>query len=576
MRHRVCVVGIWAWAVVSWLVWEAGTLAQQDEVLHRVKQHLAAGEFPLARRLVEQLPAGRRDAVLAQVARAQAQAGMFRPALQSASQIRDDRSRSSLVQEISQERFLGQAPGGAAQADFDQLIDLIQSTIEPDSWDPTGEGTIEPFAIAGGVRVDALGTVHSVLAEEKQGRLLVLRRRHRISVEHRDVLRPSPLRKVSLTRLEKMVQLRLAAGQDLDDAMRYLAGLTKVQYVFIYPETGDVVLAGPAGPWTYDRLGRAVNAQTGRPVLHLDDLVVLLRLMRQNPQEIITCSIEPKRENLIRVQQYLAQSSKQRRTPANRRRWIEQLRQRLGMQQVRFRGIDPRTRVAHVMFEADYRMKLLGIGLEPGPAQVPSYLDLLQVQRGQKLPSVGMLRWWFNMNYEAVVASQDRNAYELRGQGVEVLSESELLTRQGQIVPAQRRDPWAAAFAANFTRHFDHLAAEHHVYADLQNVFDLALVCALLYAEGIPQRVGWHLTCFGDPEQYPVALGPAPKEVPSVANYRVLRGRQVVVAVSGGVYITPARFVAPEKIHTDGQGRLASRHQDQKPEQVPADVWWWD
>ena len=49
--------------------------------------------------------------------------------------------------------------------------------------------------------------------------------------------------------LEKQVQLRLAAGRRPTDEMLTLAGLEKIKYVFVYPETGDVVLAGPAGAW---------------------------------------------------------------------------------------------------------------------------------------------------------------------------------------------------------------------------------------------------------------------------------------------------------------------------------------
>ncbi len=558
-------------AAAALLAAGSGPAQAQQNPVQAVQQHLAAGEFPLARQVAQRLPAGQRDQVLGQIAQAQAQAGMFGSAVSSLADIQDDRYRSQMAQQLGQQRFAG-AGGGAAMADFEQLISLITTTIEPDTWDPEGQGTVEQFAIAGGVRIDALGTVHSVLKSAEGAGLLLLRKSHRLSDGNRQVMRPSPLRKVSLTRLEKYVQLRLAAGQEPDEAMRYLAGLTKIQYVFIYPESGDIVLAGPAGPWTRDELGRVVNAETGRPVLHLDDLVVLLRAMRANPQAALLCSIEPDPKNLARVQEFLAR--KRRLTPATRRRWVEQIRQHLGLQSVRFQGIDPRTRVAHVMFEADYRMKLLGIGLEPSPPQVPSYLEQIRWKRGMKLPPMGMLRWWFNMNYDAVLASPDRNAYALRGQGVEVLSESEMVTRQGGIVPAKRQDPLAAAFAANFTRHFDHLAAEYHVYADLQNIFDLALVCALLRAEGIPERVNWNMTCFGNPQQYQVALGPAPRKVESVANYRVLGGRHVVVAVSGGVRLEPARYA--RRVEKDRRGELASRRQGEQPEQLPRGVWWWD
>jgi hypothetical protein len=56
----------------------------------------------------------------------------------------------------------------------------------------------------------------------------------------------SELRKISLPRLEAAVAARLAAGKDPTDEMKYLAGLTRVQYVFYYPETKDIVIAGPA------------------------------------------------------------------------------------------------------------------------------------------------------------------------------------------------------------------------------------------------------------------------------------------------------------------------------------------
>ncbi len=31
--------------------------------------------------------------------------------------------------------------------------------------------------------------------------------------------------------------------------MRHLAGLTRLKYVFCYPESGDIVIAGPAEAW---------------------------------------------------------------------------------------------------------------------------------------------------------------------------------------------------------------------------------------------------------------------------------------------------------------------------------------
>ena len=58
--------------------------------------------------------------------------------------------------------------------------------------------------------------------------------------------------------------------------MLTLAGLQRVRYVFVYPESGDLVLAGPAGDWKVDD-GRIVAKDTLDPVVRLDDLLVLMR-----------------------------------------------------------------------------------------------------------------------------------------------------------------------------------------------------------------------------------------------------------------------------------------------------------
>ena len=45
----------------------------------------------------------------------------------------------------------------------------------------------------------------------------------------------------------------------LTDEMRYLAGLQRVRYVFYYPDSKDIVLAGPAEGWVPDLAGRIVG-----------------------------------------------------------------------------------------------------------------------------------------------------------------------------------------------------------------------------------------------------------------------------------------------------------------------------
>jgi len=358
--------------------------------------------------------------------------------------------------------------------------------------------------------------------------------------------------------------------------MLHLAGLQRIKYVFVYPETGDLVIAGPAGSWQLDGDRRPRGVATGRPVLQLDDLVVVLRYLSATPDGTFGCSIEPTTEGLARTRQFAEDSSSTPLKPHERGAWLKSLREQLGVQKIVVDGIDPRTRVARVLVEADYRMKLVGIGLEKGTADVPSYLDLIQVPRGQAPPPLDVLRWWFTLKYDALRATEDRTAFEIHGQGVQVMSENEMLTALGRRVHTGKSDPTNADFAGRFTQHLEALAEKYPVYADLQNIFDLALVASLLQSERLAERVGWHLTCFADPQQYVVRHGPAPSSVQSVINHRIIHQKHIVVGVSGGVHVAPQVVTRREAIKTDTYGALSARRRNATQADLPLGSWWWD
>ena len=149
------------------------------------------------------------------------------------------------------------------------------------------------------------------------------------------------MRMVSLPRLEKCVQLRLAAGQQPTEEMQVLAGLNRIRCVFIYPDSGDIVLAGPAGDWTAGPEGAIVNAENGRPVLRLDDLVVVFRQMMSGPDAKFGCRITPREENLVRLQEFLQRTQGRSINSEFRRAWLDQLRRKVG--QAGHRGLRPRS-----------------------------------------------------------------------------------------------------------------------------------------------------------------------------------------------------------------------------------------
>ena len=100
-----------------------------------------------------------------------------------------------------------------------------------------------------GIAIDAQGVLTVKEFNDPAGRLMRERQQAAQAQLPGDVARPNPLRKVALRRLEAAVAKQLAAGKALEEAMRYLAGLQRLQYVFFYPEEKEIVVAGPAEGW---------------------------------------------------------------------------------------------------------------------------------------------------------------------------------------------------------------------------------------------------------------------------------------------------------------------------------------
>lgn len=571
-RSALCILAI---VVISTFV--PAAIAQPADLANQVGAHLAAGEFGPALALAGQAnDAAQRDQLMAAIALAQARGGARNAALQTTGSLADDRTRAGVLDQMSSQPVNAwPARGGGTMADFDTLIDLMTSTIAPQTWDVVGgPGAVDAFP--GGVYVDASGLMKQIDFDQSSARNLAHARSAALEAAgEQDVRQQSQMRKISLTRLEKQLQLRAAQGKTPTDIMRHLAGMQRVRYVFAYPDTGDIILAGPAGDWTLDREGRAVSADGGVPVLNLDDFVVVLRNAVQRGGQF-TCSINPKKENLAATQAFLQQPTSNSTDPVRRFRQIRDL---MGKQDIEVDGIDARTRVARIIVEADYRMKLVGMGLEEPVFGVTSYLDSIEIPEGGAAPPMAVLRWWFTMNYGALQTTPTRDAFEIQGQGVKVQSENEMLNERGERVHTGQSDELNRKFADGFTKAFPSLATKYPIYAELRNVFDLALVASLMVAEDLPGQVGWHMVHLLDSNRYQVELGLAPTEVETVINHRVIRQRNLkhfVAGVSGGVSVNPAAIVDRPAIKVSDYGVLKAGHQSCTPPDLPHDAWWWD
>jgi hypothetical protein len=539
--------------------------ANDDELRHDVAAHLSAGELGLARNLAATAPEHIRGELLQNVAAAHSAAGEFDIARAITSKLPAD-NQGEMGAAIAESEALG----GGVVIDFQAIIDLIQAQTSGEWVELDGiGGEIDPFQA--GVRVDPLGRL-SMARTDETGRVADVANQARAAAINEDMAQPSPLRMVSLTRLEREVADRLARGEEVVESMQQLAGLSEVQYVFFYPESQEVVIAGPAEGWSYNEQGQPIGTSSGRPTLQLDDLVTLLRVFSPEGNRIFGCSIDPRAEGLERLQQVVADSQQRGPLrPGQYGRWAASLGEALGAQDVTIQGIPRDSRIARVIVEADYRMKLIGLERVQGGPGIPSYFDLLADQP-QAQGGIEGMRWWLTLSYDAVVHSPERDAFELGGSAVLCQSENEFLTAEGERVQTGQSEPVNREFAANFTEHYNELAEREPVFADLQGIFNLALVAAVIDREQAGQWLGETFKTTG---AYSPARYWTPREADTVVNHRVYNGRDIVVQVAGGVEANVLAALDEAQVEK-ADPNLDNVADRATAPTLPAGRWWWD
>ena len=378
----------------------------------------------------------------------------------------------------------------------------------------------------GGVAVDADGVVSAPTVEDEDQLAQV--RESALAEAPADLNLPAKLRGISLKQLEATVAKCRAEGRPLPEEVQFLAGLQRVEYVLVDPEQHDIVLAGPAEGWRMDVLGNVVGATTGRPVVLLDDLNVALRTSESSRLEAISCSIDPTPEGLQRLQNVLSGQ----RTMGDPQTTLSRIEEALGPQQVSVTGVPSSSHFARVMVAADFRMKRLAMNFQPAPVDsMPSFLHLVGSRAGNMTP-----RWWLAPKYEPLVRDAQGLTWQLRGQGVQCLTEEDHFDSTGERQQSVKASPAAQQWADTLTQRYSELADHDSAFGQLRNVMDLAVVAALIDKEQLLSRAGLELPQLL--HEVSVAVYPSPKQVASQASFLKRRGNYTISA-SGGVQIWP-------------------------------------
>ena len=376
-----------------------------------------------------------------------------------------------------------------------------------------------------GVHVDAAGVLRS-RSVDADPRLAELWK------NAKSLQKDGKLLYISLPRLFAEARKIVESGKPLPEDMRYLGGMTKLQYVFVYADTKDLVIAGPAEPFDAKTAYRPLGKITGRPVLQLDDLVTALRAFGpgQKPDRL-GCDIEITKEIAEKVSNK-AKAVGPTAQIIGFKKACDQIAEAGGPQPVKYYGMDPETRFAFVCVEADYRLKQLALGILASPAlKVKSYRSLLSRPEAEH-------RFSLESDYEALRVSPAGDAYELRGLSLKVNGG---LLGKPETTPEDMSQA-GRTFVELCNANFALLLRGLPEWADLCNLGDLSVLGAIVAEDRLSEKAGWDPSWVLDPKGYVAARMPAPASAATLCSIAV--SGNFALFVTGGVWIKPADWAA--------------------------------
>ena len=388
-----------------------------------------------------------------------------------------------------------------------------------------------PDADVPGVWVEQDGNVRSRQIDADK-ELAAIRARARSAGQ---AARNEKLAYVSLPRLLADARAAIQSGKPVPQDLRFLGGMTQLRYVLVYPDEKDLVIAGPAEPFTVSKDGLyAVGKHSRRPVLQVDDLVVAMRTANDRNGRVFGCRIDPDPRSVE-----ISDDVMKRFARASRKERMDAMARELGPQKVSVFGTQPDTRLAFVLVAADYKLKRFAMGLEPAAAGAPG----IGIGHAVDNTRSAMNRFWFETDYEPLRVASDGNAYEFRGRRVQVKAGAFSFDPRGATDKA-------AAFAKRFTEKVAALAVAEPLIAELQNVADLSLLASLIRHDRLDRKAGFDAAWVLDDSAFPVKKVPVPVTADTLVS---ATGGSIA---AGGVMFAPGRVVGEGPRQADDEGTL--------------------
>lgn len=415
----------------------------------------------------------------------------------------------------------------------------------------------------GGIIIDAEGLINAPQGQQINPSL----QKRKLQIFAGQHLEPglnsvSELRKVSLNRLDAQLKLAVESEQAPSFEVQHLGGLTSIEYVLFDEANNDVILAGPAEGFAASTGGRVIGVSTGRPTLKLDDLLVTLRMTSDNQQ--LGCSFDPEPSRLAEANAWSKANSSPSSLAVARQRFF-QMAEILGTWNVTVFGLPNDCHAALTAVEADYDLKRLALGIaKPNIRRFYSHLHF--ARPGENT----MRRWWLAPRYNVIEKTADDTIFHLSGPRLQLMSQEELVDQQGNRSNAAFTEVSAEKYTKQFNKHINSLCNQAPSFAATQNLFDLAVVSALIRRANTNGQINWQPDVLMNKNALPHQSYSTPTQVPSLVNVKA-SGRSLLIGlVGGGVTIVPNNII----------NRMNELEATKVPETLTAAVtatnWYWD
>lgn len=426
---------------------------------------------------------------------------------------------------------------------------------------PSAEARAQGFP--GGIVIDAKGLINA--PEGKRINASLEKRRLQIFAgQHLDpgLNSVSELRKVSLKWLDAELKLAVESEQAPSFEIQHLGGLTSIEYVLVDEANNDIILAGPAEGFAASSGGRVIGVATGRPTLKLDDLLVTLRT--DSADQKLGCSFDPEPSRLAQATAWNKANSSPSSAAVAKQRFV-QMANILGAWNVTIFGLPDDCHAALTTVEADFDLKRLALGIaHPNIRRFYSHLHF--ARPGENT----MRRWWLAPRYNVIEQSADATIFRLSGPRLQLMSQEELVDLKGNRSNAAFTEVSAEKYTRQFNKHIKLLCKQVPSFAATQNMFDIAVVSALIRRANTNGQIDWQPDVLLDHEALPHQSYSAPTQVPSLVNVKA-SGRSLMMGlIGGGVTIVPNNII----------NRMNELEASEVPESLtPAassTSWYWD